>query len=174
MDAFLGEIRIFAGNFAPKGWALCDGSLLPIRQFTALFSLLGVTYGGDGKVTFALPNLQGQAAMHWGAGAGLTPRSLGERGGEASHTLRMEEIPNHTHVPNAVNGTAANSTTPIGAVWSNVSGRGSYNVYGTALDTTVNPAAVGAVGGSGAHNNRQPYLALSYIIAMEGIFPPRP
>lgn len=173
MDPFLGEIRIFAGNFAPKGWAFCDGSLLQIRQFTALFSLLGVNYGGDGKVTFALPDLRGRAAMHWGEGAGLAPRYLGEMGGAPNHTLLLTEIPSHTHVPSAVNNTAANSTTPIEAVWSDVSGRGSYNVYGSTLDTTMNPTAVGIAGGSLPHNNMQPYLALSYIIAMEGIFPQR-
>lgn len=174
MDPFIGEIRIFAGNFAPKGWAFCDGSLLRITQNTALFSLLGVTYGGDGKITFALPNLQGRAAMHWGAGAGLTPRSLGEMGGEPTQTLLLSEIPSHTHVPSAVNGTTANSTTPVGAVWSDVSGRGSYNVYGSELNTTMHPAAIGISGRSMPHNNMQPFLGLSYIIAMEGIFPQRP
>ncbi|MEA3009707.1 MAG: hypothetical protein QOJ91_1399 [Sphingomonadales bacterium] len=176
MDPFVAEIRIVPFNFAPKGWAFCDGQLLPLSQNTALFALLGTTYGGDGKSTFALPNLQGSAAMHPGQGPGLSLRDLGEMGGEQSVTLLVSEMPVHTHTMNA---TTSPSTTTLPA--SNTSlGRsvgGSFykaNVptpYGAL--TQMAPQALPPAGGSLPHNNLQPYLTLNYILALQGVFPPR-
>ncbi|MBL0386545.1 phage tail protein [Tumebacillus sp. ITR2] len=175
-DQFLGEIRVFAGNFAPKGWAFCNGQLLPISQNTALFSILGTQYGGDGKVTFALPNLQGTAPMCQGAGAGLTPRSMGELVGSENVTLLTTEIPSHTHQAKAIAG-AGNATDPSNHYWAETPFEGRHPVqtplYAPTPDQTLSPAALSASGGSQPHNNMQPYLALNFIIAMEGIFPPR-
>ncbi|WP_028612125.1 phage tail protein [Paenibacillus harenae] len=173
MEPYIGEIRVFAGNFAPKGWALCNGQLIPIPSNTALFSILGVTYGGDGKTTFALPNMMGKAPMQQGAGAGLSPRTLGEVGGSPSVTLTTSEIPAHTHIPQAV--AAGSTTSPVNGVWAGlVQGRGTPTVYGTSPTTEMNPIAIGVAGGSQPHNNMQPYLGLNFIIALQGIFPPRP
>lgn len=169
MDPFIGEIKIFTGNFAPYGWAFCNGQTMNITQNTALFSLLGTMYGGDGKTTFALPNLQGRAPMHTGAGPGLTPRNVGQTGGDASVTLISSEMPQHSHVPQSV-ATATVSTT-TGSVWAGGS-RGS-TLYATAANTPMNPGALGVAGGSQPHNNMQPYLPMSFIIALQGIFPPR-
>lgn len=173
MDPFVAEIRIFAGNFAPKGWATCDGQLLPISQNTALFSLVGTFYGGDGKSTFALPDLQDSAPMMWGQGQGLTNRQLGELGGSEFVTLIQSEIPAHTHfmTGNAANG-AFNS--PAQHVWAQASIlRVAQLVYHTASNTTMSPFATAITGGSLPHNNMHPYLTLTFIIAMQGIFPPR-
>lgn len=176
-DPFLAEIRIFAGNYAPANWALCNGQLMAISQNTALFSLLGVTYGGDGRVTFGLPNLMGSAPMQQGQGPGLSPRVLGQTGGEQSVTLLPQEMPAHTHFPRATNdsGTAAVGD-PTNAVWGEArSGKVAANIYSTAVpNVTMNPAAIGVMGGNQPHNNMPPYLVLSYIIALQGIFPPRP
>lgn len=172
MDPFIGEIRIFAGNFAPYGWAFCNGQLLPIAQNTALFSLLGTTYGGDGKTNFALPNLQGRAPMHEGAGPGLTPRTLGEIGGDASVTLLTSEMPMHNHTISGCTSPGSQAD-PTNAVWG-TSGRGKAPAYSTTGDTDMNLQSLNSTGGSQPHNNRQPYLALSFIIAMQGIFPSRP
>ncbi|TJY42784.1 phage tail protein [Cohnella pontilimi] len=174
MDPYVGEIRIFAGNFAPKGWALCDGSLLSIQTNTALFSLLGTTYGGNGKTNFALPDLRGRAPMHFGTGQGLTPRSLGESGGSASVQLTVQQMPSHNHVPNCVAG-ASDQMSPAGAEWGNATaGRQSPSLYSSKFDTPMSPQAIGATGGGAPHNNMQPYLVLNYIIALQGVFPPRP
>ena len=170
---FVAEIRIFAGNFAPTGWATCDGQLMPISQNTALFSLLGTTYGGDGKSTFALPDMAGNAPMMWGQGAGLSLRDLGELGGEQSVTLLQSEIPLHTHqaVGNAAAG-AANS--PANATWASMSVlRQATNIYSASAGSIMNPLAGGIAGGSLPHNNMHPYLVLTFIIAMQGVFPPR-
>jgi microcystin-dependent protein len=172
MDPFLGEIRIFAGNFAPRGWALCDGQLVPISQNTALFSILGVQYGGDGRTNFALPDFQGRAPVQQGQGPGLTVRNMGEPGGESYVVLKQSEIPPHSHVPNSQsvsNGVAD----PTNAVWTNSSGLSGQKVYGTTADSPMSPQAIQVTGGSQPHNNSQPYLGLTYIIALEGIFPPR-
>ncbi|MBD2867716.1 phage tail protein [Paenibacillus arenilitoris] len=172
-EPYIGEIRAFAGNFAPKGWALCNGQLLPISHNTALFSILGVTYGGDGKTNFALPDLMGKAPLQQGAGVGLTPRTLGEIGGSPSVTLTTNEIPAHTHAPQAVN--AGSTLSPTNATWAGlVQGRGIPTVYASNPTTPMSPNAVGVTGGSQPHNNRQPYLGVNFIIALEGIFPPRP
>jgi len=177
MDPFIGEIRIFAGNFAPYGWRFCDGSILPIVQNTALFSLLGNYYGGDGKSTFALPDLRGRTPIHQGAGPGLTPRSVGETGGSASVTLITSEMTAHNHIAYG-KADIGNNATPQGSVWAETeeAGRGGEQVplYDSALNTQMSPMALAVAGGSMPHNNMQPFLGVSYIIAMEGIFPQRP
>ncbi|MFO7180607.1 MAG: tail fiber protein [Pseudomonadota bacterium] len=168
-EPFLAEIRIFAGNFAPKGWAICNGALLPIKQNTGLFSLLGTNYGGDGKTVFALPNLLGRAPMHRGAGPGLTPRELGEAVGASKVTLLTTEIPEHTHGVTALKG-----TTPLDDPTGNKLGsEASLYVYPGATPVWLSPNAIGFAGNSAPHNNMQPYLALTFIIALQGVFPPR-
>lgn len=170
---FVAEIKIFAGNFAPTGWALCNGQLLPISQNTALFSLLGTFYGGDGKSTFALPDLQGSAPMGQGQGPGLSDRFLGEQGGGATVTLIQSEMPSHTHF---VSGNATNGgfTTPGGHIWAQASIlRQPQLVYGAAANTNMNPLAMSITGSSFPHNNMHPYLTLTFMIAMQGVFPPR-
>jgi microcystin-dependent protein len=167
-DQFVAEIRMFAGNFAPTGWAVCNGQLIPIAQNTALFSLLGTTYGGNGTTNFALPNLQGRAPMHPGQGPSLSPRVLGEQGGEESVTLLASEMPDHNH-PFAPVGAAATTGVPTNNVSLAQTAVGN-NIYGLAADlqSLGTPS-----GGSQPHNNMQPYLTLNFIIALQGIFPPR-
>jgi microcystin-dependent protein len=166
-EPFLAEIRPFAGNFAPRGWALCNGQLLPIAQYTALFSLLGTTYGGDGKVTFGLPNLQANAPMHWGDGPGLTPRQIGEIGGSSTVTLTTNELAGHSHALMASQSTAS-STSPKDNVL------GDAPLYAAPpLALVMSGQAVAPAGGSQPHENMQPYLGLTFIIALEGIFPAR-
>ncbi len=174
-DPFVAEIRIFPFNFAPKGWAFCNGQLLPISQNTALFALLGTTYGGDGKSTFALPDLEGSSAMHPGQGQGLSLRDLGEMGGAETVTLLQSEMPAHTHAANAVgvvSTTAAPSTQTAIARSVNGSAFAAY-AQGNALQQLA-PEALPIAGGSLPHNNLQPYLTLNYCIAMQGVFPARP
>jgi microcystin-dependent protein len=161
---FMSEIKIMSFNFPPKGWAFCNGQLLPINQNQSLFSLLGTTYGGDGMRTFALPNLQGRVPLHFGNGF-----SLGEIGGEAMHTLSIPEMPQHSHGANASSVSTPGSFNPAG----NYLG-GFNNVYAAAVDlTTIAPATIGNNGGSQSHENKQPYLVLSFCIALQGIFPSR-
>ena len=172
-DPFVAEIRIFAGNFAPKGWASCDGQLLPISQNTALFSLLGTNYGGDGKSTFALPDLQGRAAMHPGQGPGLSRHDLGQVGGSEFVTLLESEIPVHSHglkasVENGTQGTL----TPNISLASSVAGS-LYHSNTSANLVQMNFQALALAGGSLPHNNMQPYLTLNFNIALQGVFPPR-
>jgi microcystin-dependent protein len=171
-DPFVAEVRIFAGNFAPTGWALCNGQLLPISQNTALFSLLGTTYGGDGKSTFALPDLQDRVPMHPGQGPGLSDRLLGEQGGVETVTLLESEIPAHTHQAFARSPVPANQDDPDATtVLSQVVGA---NVYAPAGGgRPMAPQALGLAGGDLPHNNLQPYLVLTFIIALQGIFPQR-
>ncbi len=173
MDPFIGEIRIFPFTFAPVGWAFCNGQILPIVQNTALFSILGTTYGGDGKTNFALPNLQGRVPMHWGAGSGLTPRNLGNSGGSTTAPLTTAQMPSHNHglVASTV---ASNDFRPEGKVIARPFGRGN-NLYSKATQPLVpmDPSAVTATGGSQPHNNMQPYLPLNFCIAMQGLYPPR-
>ena len=164
-EPFLSEVRIFSFVFAPKGWALCNGQLLPINQNQALFSLLGTTFGGDGRVNFALPNLQGRTPIHVGSG-----HTLGERGGEQAHTLSIAEIPTHTHVAQGENATADNVDPTNAFLASPVAAVGP--IYGPAANlVAMNPNAIGNVGGSQAHLNMQPFLTLSFGIALQGIFP---
>lgn len=174
-DPFLAEIRMFAGNFAPTGWALCDGQLMPISQNTALFSLLGTTYGGDGRATFALPNLQDSAPMQQGQGQGLSLRDLGEIGGEPYVTLLTTEMPAHTHQVNAVDA-SGDATTPNNALWASaLIGRVGTNMYSNATPSqTMSPFSTGVAGGSQPHNNMPPYLSVTFIIALQGIYPQRP
>ena len=171
---FVAEIRMWACNFAPTGWAQCNGQLLPISQNTALFSLLGTTYGGNGQSTFALPDLQGRAAMFWGQGQGLSLRDLGEMSGVDNVTLLQAEIPAHSHTIGGAtvgNGTAQ---TPTGNIWAAApAGRGTLALYGTPATGAMNPNALTLTGGNLPHNNLQPYLTLNFCIAMQGVFPPR-
>ena len=176
-DPFVAEIRIFPFNFAPKGWAFCDGQLLPLSQNTALFSLLGTTYGGDGKSTFALPDLQGSAAMHAGQGPGLSLRDLGETGGSDSVTLLVSEIPAHTHQLMA---TTSPSTTTLPAATTSFGRSGGGSFYKANSPTPFGATtalafqALPPAGGGLPHNNLQPYLTLNYCIALQGVFPARP
>ncbi|MDQ6422916.1 tail fiber protein [Paenibacillus sp. LHD-117] len=172
-DPFVGEIRIVGFNFAPTGWALCNGQLLPISQNTALFSLLGTFYGGDGKSTFALPNLQDSAPMHSGQGAGLSERSIGESSGTQYVTLLTSEMPAHNHAIRT-GSTMTVQGNPDGAFPSTTAGRRGGLLYGPhASGVVMNPEAVSVTGSSLPHNNMQPYLGMYFIIAMQGIFPPR-
>lgn len=171
-DPFIGEIRLWALKYAPWGWAFCNGQVIPIRQNTALFAVLGNTYGGDGQNDFALPDLQGRVPMHPGTGPGLTPRSIGQTGGNPATTLTADQLPSHTHVVGAYNG-GGNKGEPTNNVWA-VEGRGKPPAYSTsAPDKPMSPQALPAAGGGQAHENRQPYLALNFCIAMVGIFPSR-
>ena len=169
-DQFVAEIRIFPFNFPPKGWAFCDGQLLPINQNQALFSLLGTTYGGDGRVNFALPDLRSRVAIHMGNGF-----TLGDRAGEEAHTLLITEMAAHNHPANC-NSAAGVSAVPTGNVWAadNSSLTAEYRPAppNSAMNNTATPA-IGGVGGSQAHLNLQPFLVLNYIIALQGIFPSR-
>ena len=173
-DPFVAEIRIFPFNFAPKGWAWCDGQLLPLSQNTALFSLLGTTYGGDGKSTFALPNLEGSAPMHPGQGPGLSLHDLGEIGGTETVTLLESEIPIHTHTLGAQNVALGGIAAPAGNATLNRPASG--NLFCTTLTPTVimAPEAIAPAGGDQPHNNMQPYLTFYFNIALQGVFPARP
>ena len=176
-DPFVAEIRIFPFNFAPKGWAFCDGQLLPISQNTALFSLLGTTYGGDGKSTFALPDLQGSVAMHPGQGPGLSDHFLGEMSGSETVTLLISEIPAHAHTVGRALADQGNVVTPVNSVWSqSAAGRGGAALYKDGAPTgKVNQTqSLNVTGGGLPHNNMQPYLTLNFCIALQGVFPPRP
>jgi microcystin-dependent protein len=170
---FVAEIRIFAGNFAPTGWAQCNGQLMPISQNTALFSLLGTTYGGDGKSTFALPNLQGSAPMQAGQGPGLSLRDLGETGGEQFVTLLQTEMPAHIHTAQAAS--TGGITTPAANTWGGAlkGHAGSYSASAAPTNVQMGPFGTSVSGGSLPHNNMPPYLCLLFIIAMQGVFPPR-
>jgi microcystin-dependent protein len=167
-NPFLSEIRIMSFNFPPKGWALCDGQLLPINQNQALFSLLGTTYGGDGRVNFGLPNLQGRIPIHMGSGF-----TLGERAGETAHTIINSEMPAHNHLVNATGSIATTDDPSDGGLNDALLAAAGVNIYNGAnsINTTLNPAAVTSVGGSQAHDNMSPYLTLSFCIALQGIFP---
>jgi len=162
-EPFLSEIRIMSFNFAPKGWAFCNGQLLPINQNQALFLLLGTTFGGDGRVNFALPDLRGHVPIHVGSG-----HTLGERAGEQAHTLSIAEIPAHTHT---LNGSSADGAQPVAsnALLAKAAPANPYHVSATL--GAMNPASIANVGGSQAHLNMQPFLTLSFCIALQGIFP---
>lgn len=169
-DPYLGEIMLFAGNYAPRGWARCDGQLLPINQNQALFSLLGTTYGGNGVTTFALPDLRGRAPIHAGQGPGLTDRPLGEQGGEESHTLTQAEMPLHTHPARARSGNGT-SASPAGLLPARDPSGTPH--YGAGADVTLALDAIGAAGGDQPHNNMQPYLTVTFCICLAGVFPPQ-
>jgi microcystin-dependent protein len=171
MDPFVAEIRIFPFNFAPKGWAFCDGQILPLSQNTALFSLLGTTYGGDGKSNFALPNMQGNAPMHPGQGPGLSLHDLGETGGEEFVTLLESEIPNHSHALQA-SGQPGEDPQAVGESFGRSVGANLYQASNAGL-VQMSGQAITQAGGSQPHNNMQPYLTLNFCIALQGVFPPR-
>ena len=172
-DPFVAEIRIFPFTFPPKGWAFCDGQLMPISQNTALFSLLGTVYGGDGKSTFALPNLQGSAAMHPGQGSGLSERFLGEIGGAESITLLVSEMPFHTHSLQAFQTVEGDQLGPNANGQSLLAKSNNGALYNTGAQVTMAPQSLTPNGASLPHNNMQPYLTLHFCIAMQGVFPPR-
>lgn len=179
MDPFIGELRLFGFNFAPNGWAFCAGQVLPIAQYTALFSILGTQYGGNGTTNFALPNLQAMVPIGQGSGPGLTPFIPGATGGEQTHALLSNEMPAHSHSLTALPVRAINITPAAGSRLSEGAGgsRGSehnINTYTTsAPGTTIRPGAVGSAGSGAAHDNTQPTLTMNWCIAMVGIFPPR-
>jgi microcystin-dependent protein len=160
-EPFLSEIRMMSFGFPPKGWALCDGQLLPINQNQALFSLLGTTYGGDGRVNFALPDLRSRTPIHMGSG-----HTLGERGGEQGHTLSISEIPTHTHV---FQGSSNNADDPAATAHLFATSNNLYAPF--ANPTSIEPSTVAPVGGSQAHLNMQPFLVINFSIALQGIFP---
>lgn len=173
MDPFVAEIRIFPFNFAPKGWAFCDGQILPLSQNTALFSLLGTTYGGDGKSNFALPDMQGNAPMHPGQGPGLSLHDLGETGGSDTVSLLESEIPGHAHTLMA-SGTNSSKPNPAGNAIARVqSGATPYVPPAGAPLVAFNDIALAPAGGDQPHNNLQPYLTLNFCIALQGVYPPR-
>jgi microcystin-dependent protein len=164
-EPFIGEVKIVSFNFPPRGWALCNGQLLPINQNQALFSILGTTYGGNGQTTFALPDLRGRTPTY--VGQGLV---LGERGGEENHTLSASEAPQHTHIVQASSATAAANVSPAGMVLAVASGQ----LYGPLTSpAALNSTSITSFGGSQPHANMQPYLVLNFIIALQGIFPSR-
>jgi len=179
MDPFLGEIRMAGFNYAPNGWLLCNGQLLPISQYSALFSLLGTQYGGDGVQTFALPNLQGRVPIHQGNGAGLSPYTMGASGGTENVTLIATQMPAHNHLMGVSNqtGAVADPTNAILAQGNSGSGRSPVpvtNYVSTAATGTLAPAAISPAGGGQAHSNIQPYLCVNFIISTQGIYPSRP
>ncbi|MGH2718876.1 MAG: phage tail protein [Actinomycetota bacterium] len=173
-NPFVAEIRIFTGNFAPKGWAQCDGQTLPLSQNTALFSLLGTTYGGDGKSNFKLPNLQGCAPLQAGQGPGLSQRDLGETGGEQAVTLLQSEMAAHPHGATG-SSNPADQLPATSNVWASGSQRGQvvYSDAGAASQAPMSPQALSVTGGGQPHNNMPPYLGLTFIIALQGVFPAR-
>ena len=176
-EAFLGEIRMFAGNFAPRGWALAQGQILPIAQNTALFSILGTTYGGNGQTTFALPDFRGRAPVGWGQGPGLSNRDLGEQGGTETNTQTINEMPMHTHTAVATASSAPGThIRPQGRLLAKVDPNTGPNIYTPGPgDVALAPEAVtiGPAGGSQPQNNMSPYLGMNFIICLEGIFPSR-
>jgi microcystin-dependent protein len=170
-DPFVAEIRIFPFNFAPKGWAWCDGQLLPLSQNTALFSLLGTTYGGNGKSNFALPDLQGRAPMHPGQGPGLSLHDLGETGGSETVSLLQSEMPAHTHGLRAYRSDPADHFQPTGATLARANNGNAYNAAANLVPMGFESLA--PAGGDQPHNNMQPYLTFYFCIALQGVFPPR-
>ncbi len=193
MDPFIGQIVMFGGNYAPQGWAFCDGQILPINSNAALFAILGTRYGGDGRTTFALPDLRGRVTVHPGRGPGLSSYQLGQRGGVESVVLSTSEIPSHTHVAMVQPQSAqvrinasdeeGDTSSPAGAVWAkDPNGNDTYGSGGATTQMASNAVQVeipnsqvtiGDTGGSQPHTNIQPYLCINYIIALQGYFPPR-
>ncbi|WP_400193059.1 phage tail protein [Hymenobacter sp. B81] len=178
MDEYIGIIKLFAGNFAPQNWAFCNGQLMAISQNTALFSILGTTYGGDGRTTFGLPDLRGRVPVGMGQGPGLSYYSQGQMGGTETVTLLANQMPAHTHMLNASSQPGATNAPAGGVLALPVGSTGggeevTVNAFGSAIDTQMSPLAIGAGGGSQPHENRQPNLGLNYIICLRGYFPPR-
>ena len=176
-DAYIAEIRIFGFGFAPKGWATCSGQILSIAQNTALFSLLGTTYGGNGTTNFALPDLRGRAPIHWGTGAGLSPVNQGQAGGEENHTLTTQEMPTHNHTFAATTAAATKKPVNLGVFADDVDSQAvdyfaTFNAPNSSY-VNLNQLSMPPAGGSQPHNNMQPYLVLNISIALTGIFPSR-
>jgi len=167
-EPFIAEIKMFAGNFAPRSYAFCDGQLLSISQNTALFSLVGTIYGGDGRTTFGLPDLRGRVPIHWGTGPGLSNYPIGRKGGAEQVTLTAQQMPQHNHTV-ACSGNDATLGLPAG----NVPATTGENTYSQSIDSTMKSNMIGNAGSSASHENRQPYLAVSFIIALQGIYPSR-
>jgi microcystin-dependent protein len=165
----LGEIRIFAGNFAPQGWAICDGRVLSVADNQELYALIGGSYGGNGRTTFALPDLRSRVPIHFGTGPGLSPRALGSMGGDETVTLTQEELPPHTHTPRA-NNDGGSSDRPVGDFWPRSTTSTQFGDPSTA-NTTLNAEAVAKSGKKQAHDNMLPYLPLNFIIALQGVYP---
>lgn len=177
MEGYIAEIRLFAGNFAPRGWAFCQGQIMSIAQNTALFSLLGTTYGGNGQTTFALPDFRGRVAVGTGQGPGLPSMVLGQVGGEPTHTLIITEMPAHNHFISANTSgqaTTANPTNNMLGIGKVPSSSETINMYSSpAAGSNLNSSSISVAGGSQPHNIMQPYLGMNYIICLEGIFPSR-
>ncbi|MEM1181031.1 MAG: tail fiber protein [Acidobacteriota bacterium] len=170
-EPFVGEVRMFAGNFAPRGWAFCDGQLLAVSQNDALFSLLGTIYGGDGRTTFGLPDLRGRVPIHPGSGPGLSPRRLGAKAGSEKETLTVNQLPSHTHdwrVSNA----AATERLPTGGAYAQHAASDFYK-QNPATSVNMNAAVISGIGGSRSHSNLMPFLCINFIIALFGIYPSR-
>jgi microcystin-dependent protein len=172
-NPFVAEIRIFPFNFAPTGWAFCDGQILPLSQNTALFSLLGTTYGGDGKSNFALPNMQGNVPMHPGQGPGLSLHDLGETGGSDTVTLLESEIPSHNHAMMTFGGQASGHAPAPNVSFARAVGIDAYSATSTSGLVQMSDSTVAPAGGDQPHNNLQPYLTLNFCIALQGVYPPR-
>jgi microcystin-dependent protein len=168
-EAYIGEIRMFGGNFAPMGWAFCDGSALSIAQYDALYNLIGTTYGGDGVNTFNLPDLRGRLPIHQGQGNGLSPRVIGQAAGAENVTLNQSQIPSHNHTPLANSG-GGNVDSPYNSYWAGSANTPQF-APGSQANTTMSADTIGFTGGNQPHPNMQPYLAVSFIIALEGIYP---
>jgi len=168
MEPFIAQIMLFGGNFAPRGWAFCDGQLLPVASHSALFSILGTTYGGDGRTTFGLPDLRGRTPIHAGTGPGLTPRQIGQRLGEEHVALTANQIPAHSHEMN-VSGAPADQDRAAGKMI----GRAAIYSATTTPAAALNDATISNTGGGQSHDNMQPSLCINYIIALEGIYPSR-
>jgi microcystin-dependent protein len=174
MDPYVGEIRIFAGNYAPSGWAFCNGQIQQVQANQALFTIIGNQYGGDGRTTFALPNLQGYAPMHQGTGTGLTPRGFAKNGGTSVVTLLDSEMPNHDHA--AACQTTASQNVAKNAIWATSPGpvKSARRIYSNNVDIPMNTQAIKPVGGNQPHNNVQPNMIINFIIALEGVYPVKP
>lgn len=170
-EPFVGEIRMFAGNFAPRGWAFCNGAMLAVSQYDALFSLLGTTYGGDGRTTFGLPDMRGRLPLHAGTGPGLSPRTLGAHGGSEAVTLQTSELPVHSHLPKATAAAADQNAPGPTLVLATGSAGDAYS--NASPDTPLADASIANVGGSQAHDNLMPSLCVNFIIALFGIYPSR-
>lgn len=173
MDEYMGIIKLFAGNYAPRGWEFCNGQILQISQYQALFSILGTVYGGDGRTTFALPDLRGRVPAHCGQGAGLQLISQGQRLGTNTNTLTLVQLPSHTHSLNANAGASGRSLSISPANNYPAQNQDGSGNYATTCDVQMNPQAIGNTGGNIPVNNMQPSLGLNYIICMDGIYPPR-
>jgi len=173
-DPYLGEIRIFAGNYAPRDWALCDGSLLSIAQYNALYSIIGITYGGDGKTTFKLPDLRGRAPMHYGDGPDLTPRTFAQPIGSSTVTLNETQMPIHKHRAQGSSVVAGGIDNPTNAIWGSELAISTKPYVSLKNAVAMKVDIVKPQGGNQPHNNMQPFVAMNFIICLEGIFPPKP